>query len=121
MPVTLETEVIVPESQHAQRAGETLLVEQRTQADLVACFRVELAGVDQWQVGDGAELVECGAWRPVRGDSSRAGGMRHSLWTYPIVEIVHIVGFAILVGSVVLFDLRLLGFSRTVSIRAQQR
>lgn len=47
--------------------------------------------------------------------------MRHSLWTYPIVEVVHIVGFALLVGAVVLFDLRLLGFSRTVSIRALER
>jgi uncharacterized membrane protein len=47
--------------------------------------------------------------------------MRHSLWTYPIVEVVHIAGFAILVGAVALFDLRLLGFSRAVSIRALAR
>jgi hypothetical protein len=47
--------------------------------------------------------------------------MRHSLWTYPVVEVVHISGFAILVGAVVLFDLRLLGFSRTVSVRSLER
>jgi uncharacterized membrane protein len=47
--------------------------------------------------------------------------MRHSLWTYPIVEIVHIVGIATFFGSVVLFDLRLVGFSRTVSVRSLER
>jgi hypothetical protein len=42
--------------------------------------------------------------------------MRESLWTYPIVEIVHIVGFVILVGGVSAFDLRLLGLSRSVKV-----
>jgi hypothetical protein len=40
--------------------------------------------------------------------------MRESLWTYPIVEIVHIVGFVVLVGAAVMFDLRLLGVSRAL-------
>jgi len=53
--------------------------------------------------------------------SSLADVMRHSLWTYPIVEVVHISGFAILVGAVALFDLRLLGFSRAVSVRSLER
>ncbi len=60
-------------------------------------------------------------WLSVLEHSSLAEVMRHSLWTYPIVEIVHIVGIATFVGSVVLFDLRLLGFSRTVSIRSLER
>src|ERR1043166_3840587 len=47
--------------------------------------------------------------------------MRHSLWLYPIVEIVHISGFVILVGSVVMFDLRLLGFSRQLPLTAMAR
>lgn len=47
--------------------------------------------------------------------------MRESLWAYPIVETIHIVGFAILVGSVVMFDLRVLGLSRQVSVRALAR
>lgn len=38
--------------------------------------------------------------------------MRDSLWMYPIVEIVHILGFVILVGSVAMFDLRVLGLSK---------
>jgi hypothetical protein len=53
--------------------------------------------------------------------SSLAGAMKHSLWLYPIVEIVHIVGFALLVGTVAAFDLRLLGFARSTSIRALER
>jgi hypothetical protein len=60
-------------------------------------------------------------WLSALEHSSLADVMRHSLWTYPIVEIVHIVGFATLVGAVGLFDLRLLGFSRAVSIRALER
>ena len=53
--------------------------------------------------------------------SSLAGAMRHSLWLYPIVEIVHIAGFALLVGAVAAFDLRLLGFARSTPIRALER
>ena len=41
-----------------------------------------------------------------------AAVMRESLWLYPIVEIVHILGFVVLVGAAVMFDLRLLGVSR---------
>jgi hypothetical protein len=47
--------------------------------------------------------------------------MRESLWAYPIVETIHIVGFAILVGSVVMFDLRVLGLSKNLSVRALSR
>lgn len=41
--------------------------------------------------------------------------MRESLWMYPSVETVHIVALAIVYGSVVVVDLRLLGLSRTIS------
>ena len=50
-----------------------------------------------------------------------AKAMRENLWLYPAVEIVHIVGFVILVGSVVMFDLRVLGLSKQVSVRALAR
>lgn len=50
-----------------------------------------------------------------------ARAMRESLWMYPIVEIVHIVGFVILVGSVVMFDLRVLGLSKQIPVRALSR
>jgi hypothetical protein len=53
--------------------------------------------------------------------SGLAAAMRNDLWLYPIVEIFHIAGFVILVGAVVMFDLRLLGLSRAISIRALAR
>jgi hypothetical protein len=42
--------------------------------------------------------------------------MRQWLWLYPAVEIVHIVGFVILVGAALLFDLRLLGMARHLPV-----
>ena len=43
--------------------------------------------------------------------------MRQWEWLYPAVEIVHIVGIGLLFGSIVVFDLRLLGFSRNISVK----
>ena len=37
--------------------------------------------------------------------------MRQSTWLYPAVETVHIIGLAILVGSIAVLDLRILGLS----------
>ncbi len=50
-----------------------------------------------------------------------AVAMRHDLWLYPIVEIVHIIGFVTLVGGIVVLDLRLLGLSRGLPVRALAR
>ena len=50
-----------------------------------------------------------------------AVAMRHDLWLFPIVEIVHISGFVVLVGSIVVLDLRLLGFSRSLEAKALAR
>jgi hypothetical protein len=47
--------------------------------------------------------------------------MRRSAWMYPIVEIIHIVGFVILVGAVVMFDLRVLGLGRGLPVTALAR
>jgi len=44
--------------------------------------------------------------------------MRQWLWLYPIVEIVHIVGFIVLVGAAFMFDLRLLGLGRAMPVSA---
>ena len=43
--------------------------------------------------------------------------MRQWLWLYPSVEIVHLLGIGLLFGSIAVFDLRLLGFSRSISIK----
>lgn len=43
--------------------------------------------------------------------------MRKSIWLYPAVETVHIIGLALLVGSIAVLDLRLLGLSRSLPVR----
>ena len=50
-----------------------------------------------------------------------AAAMRGELWLYPAVEVLHICGFVILVGSVVMFDLRLFGWSRHLSVTGLAR
>ena len=47
--------------------------------------------------------------------------MREWLWLYPSVEIVHIVGIGLLFGSIAVLDVRLLGFSKTISVRRLSR
>ena len=49
--------------------------------------------------------------------SALGQAMRQWLWLYPSVETVHIVGIALLVGSIAVLDLRLLGLSRSLSVR----
>ncbi|WP_221391597.1 DUF6644 family protein [Dyadobacter sp. NIV53] len=48
--------------------------------------------------------------------SSWAVYIRQSLWLYPVLEIVHILGIVILVGAAFLFDLRLLGVSANLPV-----
>src|SRR5260370_2198991 len=43
--------------------------------------------------------------------------MRSSSALYPTVEILHILGFVVLVGSILALDLRLLGLGRAIPIR----
>lgn len=50
-----------------------------------------------------------------------AAAMRGHAWLYPIVETAHILGFAVLVGAVAMFDLRVLGFGRELPVRALAR
>ncbi len=47
--------------------------------------------------------------------------MRQALWAYPTAEVVHLVGLAVLVGSAATFDLRLLGLSQGLPVRALAR
>ncbi|MEO8938801.1 MAG: hypothetical protein ABI277_15015, partial [Burkholderiaceae bacterium] len=42
--------------------------------------------------------------------------LRESVWLYPTVETIHIVGLALLFGSIVVADLRLLGLRRNVAL-----
>lgn len=47
--------------------------------------------------------------------------IRKSLWWYPGLEIVHLTGIALVVGAAVMFDLRLLGFSRHLPLEGLAR
>ena len=42
--------------------------------------------------------------------------MRSSPALYPAVEILHIIGFVVLVGSILALDLRMLGLGRAIAI-----
>ena len=42
--------------------------------------------------------------------------MKHSSWLYPTVETMHIWGIGMLFGSVVIMDLRVLGFGHKLSL-----
>jgi hypothetical protein len=44
--------------------------------------------------------------------------MMTSRWGWPVAEIVHFTGLCLLFGTVALFDLRMLGVARGVSLRA---
>ena len=47
--------------------------------------------------------------------------IRRSAWLYPVLEIIHITGIVLLVGAAMMFDLRLLGFSRAISVSLLSR
>lgn len=49
-------------------------------------------------------------------NSVLAEALRQWVWTYPLIETLHILGITILVGSVAMFDLRLLGISWNVMV-----
>jgi len=53
--------------------------------------------------------------------STLGAAMRESIWLYPTVEIIHIFGFILLVGSIAGFDLRLLGLHRYLPLTALAR
>ncbi len=55
-------------------------------------------------------------WAVTLERSAPAAWMRQALWAYPTAEVLHLLGITLLVGSAVLFDLRLLGLSPQVPV-----
>ena len=47
--------------------------------------------------------------------------MRTSRWAWPAFESLHFIGMSLLIGTIGMFDLRLLGFARAVPVRALHR
>ena len=46
------------------------------------------------------------------------GNFMSTKWGWPAMESIHFIGLSLLVGTIVLFDLRLLGFARRIPIAA---
>jgi hypothetical protein len=43
--------------------------------------------------------------------------MRESLWLYPLAGVLHVIAIGLLLGSIVAFDVRVLGVAGTVPLR----
>jgi hypothetical protein len=67
-------------------------------------------------------MLEAEAWTRLA-KTLQASALGHFMresgaWTYAIVNLLHILGVASLFGSVLVLDLRLLGFGRRISLAA---
>jgi hypothetical protein len=51
-------------------------------------------------------------------NTSWAVAIRQSVWLYPALEVVHIVGIVLLVGTAFMFDLRLLSLARELPVKS---
>ena len=61
-------------------------------------------------------------WATALQDSSLGLAIRHSPWLYPFGNVLHVLGVALLVGSIVALDFRFLGFARqSVSLEGASR
>jgi len=47
-----------------------------------------------------------------------SAAMNGNAWAFPIAEAAHFFGLCLLIGSIGIIDLRLLGFARSLSLRA---
>lgn len=60
-------------------------------------------------------MAELAAWLEA---SALARLLRAGVWLYPLVNVAHVVGVALLLGAVTVLDLRLAGLWRSVPLRA---
>jgi hypothetical protein len=61
------------------------------------------------------------AWASTLEASAWALGVRDSTWIYPLANLTHLLGLALLVGPIAAFDLRLLGIGRSIDVPALSR
>jgi hypothetical protein len=52
-------------------------------------------------------------WLTWLGDTAWSTNLRESLWAYPIVDTIHVLGLIGFVGAAILLDLRLIGMTLT--------
>jgi hypothetical protein len=69
-----------------------------------------------WTLATFLETVQSGGVLVAIEETTLATAVRESVWLYPICELLHIVGFVLLVGAAAMFDLRLLGMSRSLPV-----
>jgi uncharacterized protein DUF6644 len=60
-------------------------------------------------------MMELFAWLE---QTAIADAIRTSRWMYPAIETGHYIGLSLLVGGIMLIDLRVLGFARTLPLRS---
>jgi hypothetical protein len=48
--------------------------------------------------------------------SSLATAVRQSIWIYPFLQTVHVIGLALLFGAITTFDLRVLGLNKELAV-----
>ena len=61
------------------------------------------------------------AIEPMLRTTALGAWVRHSQWAWPVLESLHFIGMSVLIGTIGLFDLRLLGFARGVPYAALHR
>jgi hypothetical protein len=59
-------------------------------------------------------------WDPIA-QSALATFVSQSTWAYPAIETLHILGIALVFGPILIFDLRVLGFNRSLGVHALHR
>ncbi|WP_205042104.1 DUF6644 family protein [Rhodoligotrophos defluvii] len=60
-------------------------------------------------------------WAVALESTAFAHAIRDSLWYYPAANLGHILGLVLLAGSIIVLDLRLLGFVRSIDAAALSR
>ncbi len=55
------------------------------------------------------------AWAVALEQSALGHIIRDSVWIYPFANVLHVLAIAILLGSIVVFDLRVLGFGKGIA------
>jgi hypothetical protein len=61
------------------------------------------------------------AWAQALEQTALAHLLRESLFLYPLANVLHVVAVATLLGSIAVFDLRLLGFGKAIPIAGLAR
>ncbi len=64
-------------------------------------------------------MLDWPSWLAWIESSALGNAIRHSgVWTYGVINLIHILGIATLFGAILVLDLRLLGWRRNVSLSA---